>query len=95
MDTNTPTLWVLNCYLNEAGWDNQPAQVYFASQEDAELAVKAMEEVVAVAAATTDLRLSCDIYSVGPVKGDVAEEARTIAREWLENAGYEEEAEEE
>jgi hypothetical protein len=85
--------WVLDVYLDEAGWDGQHDQVHFTTKRDAEAVGKAVE--ARVNALDDDHRLEWSVYKLTPYASfhnrpkDLAEVARKIGDGWLEDIEYE------
>ena len=85
--------WVLDCYLDEAGWDGQHDQVYFSTKRDAEAAGRLMEERIRERVGDGDQRLDWRVWKVAPY-GSFHDDAAglkataiQIADEWLDDAG--------
>jgi hypothetical protein len=82
--------WVLDVYLDEAGWDGEKQQIYFRTQRDAEMAGHLMQDAIAERVGDGDQRLDWSVYKVSPFASfhkdpdGLKTAALSIANEWLE-----------
>lgn len=82
--------WVLDVYLDEAGWDGQHQHIYFTTKRDAEAAGRLIEARVRERVGDGDQTLDWSVYKITPFAsfhdrpGDLAKIANGYAEEWLE-----------
>jgi hypothetical protein len=92
-------VWVLDAYLDEAGWDGQHQQLYFSTKRDAEAFGRIITDRVKTRVGNGDQRVDYEVYKVEPFESfkrrglvgatsqdTAAIEAKAIeiADEWLE-----------
>lgn len=86
-DWDNGIVWVVNCYLDEAGWDGKYDQIYVTSKEDAETLGRLMAQRIKRRVKDGDQRLDYDVYSVSPYEFETPDSlkrtAHQIADEWL------------
>jgi hypothetical protein len=88
MDWDAGYVWVVNGYLDEAGWDGDHHQIYVSTRESAEALGEAIRKRVKFRAKDGDQRFDYDVFSVSPYDFETLSNARVtgkqIADEWMD-----------